>query len=210
MTRAPFITLEGIEGAGKTTLCHTLAEWLRAQGVPVLTTREPGGSSIGSYLRELLLSYPVEPRAELFLFLADRAQHVCERIRPAVEAGQWVLCDRYADSTIVYQGYGRGLDVEILRTLNQIATDGLEPDLTLLIDLPVEVALGRAQEPNRFEREQIEFHERIRQGYLQESRREDRRYVVLDGMQPLSALQEMAQRVIEERFGERLRVGRGK
>ncbi|MFQ3610159.1 MAG: dTMP kinase [Fimbriimonadales bacterium] len=207
MERVPFITFEGIEGAGKTTLVAFLAEWLQAQGISVLTTREPGGSPIGGYLRELILHHPVHPRAELFLFLAERAQHVSQVIHPALEAGQWVLCDRYTDSTLAYQGYGRGADLATLRLLNQIATEGLEPDLTVLIDLPVEVALSRASDPNRFEHEPQEFHERVRQGYLQESRQFPRRYVVLDGTQPLPDLQEALRQVIVERWGERLRVG---
>lgn len=207
MTHAPFITFEGIEGAGKTTLAGLLADWLHEQGVPVLTTREPGGSPIGGYLRELILNHAVHPRAELFLFLAERAQHVSQVIRPALDAGQWVLCDRYTDSTLAYQGYGRGVDLATLRQLNQIATEGLEPDLTVLIDLPVEVALSRASDANRFEHEPLAFHERVRQGYLQESRQFPRRYIVLDGTRPLSDLQEALRQAVVERWGARLRVG---
>jgi dTMP kinase len=145
MPRAPLITFEGVEGAGKTTLAQHLADWLRAQGVSVRLTREPGGSSLGKHLRPLLLHEPLDAWAELFLFLADRRQHTLQVILPALEQGAWVLCDRYADSTLVYQGYGRGLDIALIRRLNALATGDLTPDLTVLIDLPVEDALARAE-----------------------------------------------------------------
>jgi dTMP kinase len=145
MPRAPLITFEGVEGAGKTTLAQHLADWLRAQGVSVRLTREPGGSPLGKHLRPLLLHEPLDAWAELFLFLADRRQHTLQVILPALEQGAWVLCDRYADSTLVYQGYGRGLDIALIRRLNALATGDLTPDLTVLIDLPVEDALARAE-----------------------------------------------------------------
>jgi dTMP kinase len=165
MPRAPLITFEGVEGAGKTTLAQHLADWLRAQGVSVRLTREPGGSPLGEHLRPLLLHEPLDAWAELFLFLADRRQHTLQVILPALEQGAWVLCDRYADSTLVYQGYGRGLDIALIRRLNALATGDLTPDLTVLIDLPVEDALARANAPNRFEAETLAFHTRIRAGY---------------------------------------------
>ena len=200
MPRAPLITFEGVEGAGKTTLAQHLADWLRAQGVSVRLTREPGGSPLGEHLRPLLLHEPLDAWAELFLFLADRRQHTLQVILPALEQGAWVLCDRYADSTLVYQGYGRGLDTELIRRLNAIATDNLTPDLTVLIDLPVEDALARANAPNRFEAETLAFHERIRAGYLQLAHAEPRRFLVLDGRQPLETLKASLEQAIQERF----------
>ena len=142
-----FISFEGIEGSGKSTALTLLAQELERRGYDVLRTREPGGCGLGRALRPILLdarTRSLNMRAELYLFLADRAQHVAEVIRPALEAGQIVLCDRYTDSTLAYQGYGRGLDPEKLRRINEMATGGLVPDLTLLMDLPVGLGLERA------------------------------------------------------------------
>jgi dTMP kinase len=200
MPRAPLITFEGVEGAGKTTLAQHLAEWLQRQGVPVQLTREPGGSTLGTHLRPILLNEPLDAWAELFLFLADRRQHTLQIILPALEQGAWVLCDRYADSTLVYQGYGRGLDIALIRRLNAIATSDLTPDLTVLIDLPVEDALARANAPNRFEAETQAFHERIREGYLQLARVEPHRFLVLNGLQSLETLKASLEQAIQERF----------
>ncbi|MEN3002304.1 MAG: dTMP kinase [Armatimonadota bacterium] len=208
LPRAPFITFEGIEGSGKTTLSQWLAEWLRAQGVPALLTCEPGGSELGLALRHALLQTHPDPKTELFLFLADRAHHVQAIILPALQQGTWVISDRYADSTLAYQGYGRGLDIETLRQLNQFATEGLTPDLTFLIDLPVEHALARTTQPNRFEREERAFHQRVREGYLQIAQHEPERFITLDGMQPLEALQRAVQDAVWSRFGDRLSVRR--
>ncbi|MDM7461966.1 MAG: dTMP kinase [bacterium] len=199
MPSAPFITFEGVEGAGKTTLAQQLAEWLRALGVPTLLTREPSGA-LGETLRPILLNHALDAYTELFLFLADRRQHTLQHIRPALEQGVWVLCDRYADSTLVYQGYGRRLPLELVRQLNALATDGVQPDLTLLLDAPVEIALARANEPNRFERETIEFHQRIRDGYLQEATREPQRFFVLNALEPPETLLRQAQAAIQTRF----------
>ena len=173
-----FISFEGIEGSGKSTAQRLLAEHLQGLGYDPLLPREPGGCALGRSLRPILLdarTRGLSSRAELYLFLADRAQHVAEVIRPALEAGQTVLCDRYADSTLAYQGYGRGLDPEHLRRINDMATGGLMPDLTLLLDLPVHCGLERAGLRNReegtvlsegrFDAESLEFHERVRQGY---------------------------------------------
>lgn len=200
MPRAPFITFEGVEGAGKTTLAHRLVEWLSGQGVPVLLTREPGGSELGKHLRPLILHQPLDAYAELFLLLADRRQHTLQVIEPALQQGTWVVSDRYADSTLVYQGYGRGLSLELVRQLNAIATNGLQPDLTVLIDLPVEDALARANDPNRFEAEAIEFHQRIRTGYLQEAAIAPERYAILDGQATPETILERLQAIIRERF----------
>lgn len=192
-----FVTVEGVEGAGKSTLMGLLAFELEKRKLPFVRTREPGGCGLGAKIRPLLLdvSSRVDSRAELFLFLADRAQHVAEVIRPALERGEWVLCDRYADSTIAYQGYGRGMDVERLQALNDDATGGLWPDRTLLLDLPVETGLARALARNgreglslsegRFEAEALAFHERIREGFLARAARWPERFRVLDaGLSP--------------------------
>jgi dTMP kinase len=200
MPHAPLITFEGIEGAGKTTLAQHLAEWLHAQGIPVRLTREPGGSTLGTHLRPILLHEPLDAWTELFLFLADRRQHTLQVILPALEQGFWVLCDRYADSTLVYQGYGRGLDIALIRRLNALATNNLTPDLTVLIDLPVEDALARANAPNRFEAETRAFHERIREGYLELARAEPHRFLVLNGLQSLETLKASLELAVQRRF----------
>ncbi|MBQ4076423.1 MAG: dTMP kinase [Mailhella sp.] len=190
-----FLTVEGIEGAGKSTFISLLEDELTKRGVDFLHTREPGGCALGRQIRPLLLdvSQKVSDRAELFLFLADRAQHVADTIRPALEAGRWVVCDRYADSTIAYQGYGRGMDPEELQRLNDYATGGLWPDVTFLLDLPAEVGLGRAlarngregltQSEGRFEAEALAFHQRIREGFLLRAARWPERFRVLDATQ---------------------------
>ena len=187
-----FITLEGMEGSGKTTLLVHLADVFRRLGHEVVVTREPGGSELGQSLRGLLLhtGQNICSEAELFLFLADRAQHVAEVIRPALERGAVVLSDRYADSTIVYQGYGRGLDVERLRSLNDMAIGGLWPDRTFVLDMDPRLALARARKRNdaqglaqaegRFEAESFGFHSRIREGFRQWAARNARRMVILD------------------------------
>ena len=192
-----FVTFEGIEGAGKSTAIDYLSGYLQARGYDPVLTREPGGSALGRRLRALLLDVRtggLASRAELFLFLADRAQHVVEVIRPALEAGQVVLCDRFTDSTLAYQGYGRGLDTEYLRSLNTAATGGLEPDLTLLLDLPVRCGLERAGERNRsagmviaegrFDSESLDFHERVRRGYRALADEEPERFAIIDASQP--------------------------
>ncbi|MDR2893153.1 MAG: dTMP kinase [Deltaproteobacteria bacterium] len=174
-----FITFEGIEGSGKGTALRRSLEWLAEQGCNAVQTREPGGSGLGASLRSLLLhtSSRISSEAELFLYLADRAQHVEEIIRPALASGRTVLSDRFADSTIVYQGYGRGLDPQELFRLNDLAVKGLWPDLTLVLDLDVEVGLERARRRNqeqglaesegRFEAEALAFHAKVRDGYRQ-------------------------------------------
>ena len=192
-----FVTFEGIEGAGKSTAIDYLSGYLQARGYDPVLTREPGGSALGRRLRALLLDVRtggLASRAELFLFLADRAQHVVEVIRPALEAGQVVLCDRFTDSTLAYQGHGRGLDTEYLQRLNQAATGGLQPELTLLLDLPVRCGLMRAGERNRleglvvsegrFDAESLDFHERVRQGYRVLAEEEPERFAIIDASQP--------------------------
>lgn len=161
-----FITLEGGEGVGKTTQQALLVERLRQEGYACLCTREPGGTALGKTLRELLLhGDPFSPLAELLLYAADRAEHVSKVIAPALAAGQVVVCDRFTDSTLAYQGYGRGLDLEKIRQLNHLATGGLQPHLTLWLDLPPEVGLARSGSCDKLEQEHLEFHRRIYQGF---------------------------------------------
>lgn len=187
-----FVTVEGVEGAGKSTLLDMLAREMENRSIAFLRTREPGGCGLGKNLRSLLLdtSSMMDRQAELFLFLADRAQHVAEVIRPALDRGEWVLCDRYVDSTIAYQGYGRGMDIAMLQLLNEYAAGGLWPEKTLLLDLPVDVGLARAiarngregltQKEGRFEAEALAFHQRIREGFLERASHWPERFVVLD------------------------------
>lgn len=190
-----FITFEGIEGCGKSTQCRSLALLLEKGGKTVLPTREPGGSALGLELRKILLDIKnkdLTSHAELFLYLADRAQHVATLIQPALNKGNVVISDRYADSTIVYQGYGRGLDVAAIHAANNLAVGGLWPHLTILIDLPVDLGLDRALARNlkkkknvqegRFEAENITFHNKIRQGYLSWASLHTDRFAIVDGL----------------------------
>ena len=203
-----FVTFEGIEGAGKSTLLNLVAKALRKRGLNPLLTREPGGTALGCSLRAMLLAGETErpsPRAELCLFMADRAQHLEELIRPALAAGRIVLCDRYADSTFAYQGHGRGLDPELLAAANFMASGGLTPDLTFLLDLPVPIGLARARTRNqsqalqeaRFDSESENFHQRVRPGYLRLAAREPGRFCVLDATDNPAALA----RICLERLG---------
>ena len=198
MKRGCFITFEGPEGAGKSTHLKRLADYLRGQGVAVLTTREPGGTKLGETVRGLLQfdaagESPV-PEAELLLFLASRAQIVNQVIRPALQAGTWVLCDRFCDSTFAYQGFGRGMDVARLRALNEFATSGLYPDRTLLLDIPQNESrarvVGRQGPADRFEQEQEAFHLRLAEGFRILARDEPRRFAVIDSSGPCDATAE--------------------
>jgi dTMP kinase len=173
--------LEGTDGAGKTTVAAGLASRLQSAGRNVVLTRQPGGTSLGAMIRRTLLhEQEVEPLAELFLFLADRAQHVREVLRPALESGHVVVCDRYVDSTVVYQGYARGLDLDQVRSLNHIATCGLQPGLTLLLDLDPAVGLKRVATPDLFDGLDRDFHAKVRAGFLAESALEPKRWRVVD------------------------------
>jgi dTMP kinase len=191
-----FIVIEGIEGTGKSTLLFGLAERLKAEGHEVAVTREPGGTPLGDDVREIFLNRAVSisPLAESMLVNAGRAQHVADVIRPALAVGRIVLCDRFTDSTLAYQGYGRGLDVDSLRAVCEMAAGGVEPDLVILLDLPVSVARVRLRERNvasdRIEREDDAFHERVRQGFLELARGPKHR--VLDATLPADVILEEA------------------
>jgi len=202
-----FITLEGPEGAGKTTQLRALADYLRGCGYDVVTTREPGGTAIGDQIRHVLhdtANVAMSPTAEVLLYAASRAQLVAEVIQPALAAGRVVLCDRYADSTMAYQGYGRGLDRDALAALTAVATGGLRPDLTLLLDLDVAHGLARrrdeGEEMNRLDLETIEFHRRVRAGYLALAAAEPARWQLIDADRPPAAIQDTLRRLVLERL----------
>lgn len=180
-----FITLEGGEGAGKSVQLEALAAGLSGQGHPVVTTREPGGTPLGERLREILLGLDsdLDPLAEAMLFAAARAELVTTVIKPALDRGDFVICDRYSDSTVAYQGYASGVDLMSIGQLNQIATGGLIADLTILLDLPAEEGLQRSGRADRFESEDAAFHERVRAGYLALAEYDTDRWLVIDATQ---------------------------
>jgi dTMP kinase len=200
-----FITLEGPDGSGKTTAARHLAEWLRSRGVDALLTGEPGGTPLGDEIRRIVLHHrgvadDLDPRADALLFAAQRAQHVARTIRPALERGGWVVCARYADSSLAYQGAGYGIDEEAMRQLQAFATDGLAPDLTILIDVPVEVGLGRKRRGlwNRFEdTEGAAFFEAVRAAYLRLAAADPDRFRVVDGSGTVPEVDEAIQALIE-------------
>jgi dTMP kinase len=197
-----FIALEGGEGAGKTTQARMVAIWLREQGFDVITTREPGATKVGMRLRALLLDTAhtgMSPRAEALMYAADRAEHVAEVISPALERGAVIITDRYTDSSLAYQGAARGLRTEDVAWLSHWATDGLVPDLTILLDLPPQAGLGRrTRSADRLEAEPTEFHDRVRAGFLSLARQDPQRYLVLDATRPAAELtQEIQERVRE-------------
>ena len=196
------ITFEGPEGGGKTSQIRLLAEFLSEKGYPVLTTREPGGTEIGNQIREILTrmeNTAMHPRAEILLFLAARAQLVEQCIRPEIGKGSVVLCDRYADSTLAYQGYGHGVDVSLLRRLLSFATADLWPGLTILMDIDSEQGLARKRsgsEWNRLDAYALAFHQRVRQGYLELARQEPERWVTIDASQPFETVQSQIRRAV--------------
>ncbi|HSF47741.1 MAG TPA: dTMP kinase [Burkholderiales bacterium] len=174
-----FITFEGIDGAGKTTHLRWLADYLRRRDLPVIVSREPGGTPLGEALRTILLSEPMHPETEALLMFAARREHVVHVIKPALDRGEWVLCDRFSDSTYAYQGGGRGVDEQKLRALEQWVHPGLEPGLTLLVDVPVETALRRLSAgKDRFEQQERDFFSRVREAYLKRARAFDRFRIV--------------------------------
>lgn len=191
MSKGLFITFEGGDGCGKTTQIKLLDEYLRNKGYKTLLTREPGSKGLGVKLREILLNYDgdVSPVCESFLFLADRAQHVDCIIKPALEDGVIVLCDRHTDSTVAYQGYGRGLNLDQINNLNRIATSGLKPDLTIVLDVDVETSQKRVgSEKDRMESAGIEFFERVRKGFLEIAKQEPERVKVVDSTQTIEEI----------------------
>lgn len=198
-----FITFEGCDGSGKTTQIALLERYLRENGRNVLITREPGGDHIAESIRATLLSSqsPVSPRTELLLFLAARAQVVDYVIRPALERGDIVLCDRFADSTVTYQGYARGQNLEWVRRLNAYATNGLTPDKTLLFDIDPMEGLHRQTDRNRMEEEAVDFHRRVREGYLEESRLFPERFRVIDATATVSEVHQAVLSALREIIG---------
>jgi dTMP kinase len=196
-----FITLEGIEGSGKSTQITAIARWLEDAGYECLTTREPGGTSIGGQIRSVLLhptNNDMAPGTELLLYVADRVQHLETVVRPALAAGKVVVCDRYFDATLVYQGYARGLDKKTILQLHELACGGLTPDLTLLLDLAPEEGLARAWRriasddthaaESRFEKEKLAFHQRVREGYLDLARKQPQRFTIIDAKAHVAAV----------------------
>ena len=199
-----FITFEGLEAAGKTTLIAALEDDLRARGENVLVTREPGGTPMGDRIRQIWRdpANAIDPLAEALLMSADRAQHVASVIVPATGAGTTVLCDRYFDSTIAYQGFGRGLDIEMLLELSLLATSRVTPSLTLLLDIPADVSIARLRARNdgdRFDGEDLAFHRRVRGGYQELVKRFPGRYIVLDGTAPPDVVRAAAHVAIDAR-----------
>lgn len=192
-----FVTFEGPEGSGKTTQLALLATALREQEFDVLTTREPGGTPIGNRVRAILLDpqhTEIVPATEFLLFSAARAQHVAEVIRPHLARGGVVLCDRYADSSLAYQGYGHGRELEVLRAITRFATGNLVPDLSIYLDVPVRTGLGRKMGAdgdgwNRMEQKELDYHERVRAGYLEMVRLEPERWVVIDARRGIEEVQ---------------------
>lgn len=216
------ISFEGGDGSGKTTQLKLLESYLTGQGKLCLSTREPGGTNLGEQIRQALLQAgkeKISSPAELFLYLADRAQHIQEVIQPAFESGRIILCDRYIDSTVAYQGYGRGIDLGTVRSLNQIASHGIKPDLTFLLDCPVKVGLSRTKErvrialsssagalgdsregQDRFEQEKEDFHERVRRGFLELARAEPKRIYVLDASRSMRQVREDIQKIVNQKL----------
>ena len=193
--RGKFITIEGTEGVGKTTNIQFIQNWMQAKKLPFVATREPGGTPLAEQIRDLLLSPRDElvcDTAELLLMFAGRAQHLHQVIEPSLEEGAWVLCDRFTDATYAYQGAGRNMRDDLIAELEMIVQGSLRPDLTLILDIPVELGLKRASdrsEPDRFELEQTEFFELVRNGYLKIAEQNPNRCVVIDASQPLADVQ---------------------
>ena len=204
LPRGKFITLEGTEGVGKTTNLTFIQEWLEQKNVPLIVTREPGGTPLAEELREMLLrkrDEPVDASAELLMVFAARAQHLNQVIRPALERGEWVLCDRFTDATYAYQGAGRGLSLEMIETLENLVQEELRPDLTIVLDIDVETGLARASDRaalDRFESEAVEFFHRVRGGYRTRVAQQPDRYRVIDAGQNLKAVQSDVSAVLEQ------------
>ena len=197
-----FITFEGIEGCGKTTQIKRFVKRLRKYEIPLIMTIEPGGTKVGKNIRRILLdprNKNLSPLTELILYAADRAQHVEEVIKPALDQGKWVICDRFTDATVVYQGIARGQDMRLVNILNKKATQRIRPDITFLLDCPVDMGLDRAIKRNeapthkgqdRFERETLDFHKEIRKGYLDLARKDKKRFIIIDATLPKDEVEE--------------------
>ena len=204
-----FITFEGVEGSGKTTQIQRLKKYLTHKGIPCKVTREPGGSSIGEKIRKILLNpdhREMVPTSELLLYEAARAQHVEEVIKPFLERGGVVLCDRFSDASLAYQGYGRRIDLKWIQGLNHLSSQGIRPDVTFLLDCPSDVGLRRAirrnrtlkqEREDRFEREEVEFHRRVREGYLTIARKEPDRVKVIDTRQGEERVFEKIRKIVD-------------
>ncbi|MDD1422473.1 dTMP kinase [Dolichospermum sp. ST_sed1] len=202
-----FIVFEGVEGCGKTTQIQLCSQWLESLNISVVLTREPGGTELGKDLRRLLLeklpNKPVGEVTELLLYAADRAQHIEEELKPNLATGKYILCDRYTDSTISYQGYGRGLNMSIINQLNQISTGGLESDLTIWLDVDVEVGLSRKRGQatlDRIEQETIAFHRRVQQGYTELAGSYPSRIMRVDGTSSQDIVQKSIQEILQNRL----------
>lgn len=201
MREGLFITFEGADGCGKTTQIQLLNNYLQAKGMQTILTREPGAKGLGEKLREILLNYDgiVSPNCESFLFLADRAQHVDCIIKPALKEGKIVLCDRHTDSTVAYQGYGRCLDIDKINLLNNIATGGLKPDLTIVFDIDIETSMKRVgKEKDRMESAGVEFFKRVRQGFLEIAKFEPDRVKVIDSNDTIENIHNKVVELVEK------------
>ena len=196
-----FITLEGIDGAGKSTHLGWLQDWLRERAIEHVLTREPGGTPLGEKLRELLLHHDMHLETETLLMFAGRREHIAEVILPALQAGSWVVSDRFTDATFAYQGGGRGLGIERIEVLEHWVQNGLQPDLTLLFDVPLEVSrerLAKTRVLDRFEQEQQDFHQRVRNCYLERARRDPQRIKVIDSTRPIDVIQQELATLLQE------------
>lgn len=200
MKKGLFITLEGADGCGKTTQLNLLKEYLTSKGYEIVVTREPGGKGLGEKLREILLNYDgeVSDRCEAFLYLADRAQNIDTIIKPAINSGKIVLCDRHTDSSVAYQGYGREQNIDNINMLNELAVNGVHPDLTIVFDIDTETSMARVgAEKDRLESAGIEFHKRVRNGYLEIAKKNPQRIKVVDASQTIEDVQRDVIKIVE-------------
>jgi len=214
-----FITFEGIEGCGKTTQVERLVKRLYREGVQLIRTFEPGGTEIGETIRRLLLdshNKSIAPLTELILYIADRAQHIEEVIKPALYEGKWVICDRFFDATVAYQGSGRGQDMELIKILNERVTRGIRPDITFLLDCPVEMGLQRAirrnkalfrDDQDRFEREDMNFHSSVRKGYLNLAQSDKKRFIIIDASLDEDEVERHIYKVLQQFVDEVIKKG---